>query len=197
MNVRTPRANGVKIRVMSSSDPTTILIVDDEESIADLYSEWLQNKYTVRTAYGGQSALDQLDDTVDIVLLDRRMPDLTGDEVLERARARGLDLQIAMVTAVDPDFDVIEMGFDDYIVKPVSKSDLFDLVDRLLDVGSYDDVIQRYFQLASKKAVLEASKSAAELEASSEYQQLLEEFNQVQRQADQMAVENADRAFQE
>ncbi|MFB6198048.1 MAG: response regulator transcription factor, partial [Halobacteriaceae archaeon] len=77
----------------------------------------------------GQSALAQLDESIDIALLDRRMPNLTGDEVLAQVRDRDLDVQVAMVTAVDPDFDVIKMGFDDYVVKPVTKSDLFDLVD--------------------------------------------------------------------
>ncbi|MFB6198049.1 MAG: HalX domain-containing protein [Halobacteriaceae archaeon] len=55
--------------------------------------------------------------------------------------------------------------------------------------------MQRYFQLASKKATLEAAKSPDELDANPEYQQLLEEFRQVKRQADQIAVENADQAF--
>lgn len=175
---------------------TTVLIVEDEEGLADLYTTWLEDEYVVRTAYGGESALAQLDDTVDVVLLDRRMPDLTGDEVLDELRARGTDCRVAMVTAVEPDFDVIEMGFDDYIVKPVTVDDLIELIDRLLDLGSYDDSIQQYYQLASKKAALEGTKSEEELASSEEYAALIEEFERVRARTDAMIEDmSADELF--
>jgi len=59
-----------------------------------------------------------IDETVDVVLLDRMMPGMSGQEVLAAIRERGLDCRVAMVTAVDADFDVIEMGFDEYLGKP-------------------------------------------------------------------------------
>ena len=73
------------------STQPTILVVDDERQLADLYATWVGDDYAVRTAYDGQSALEQADEAVDVVLLDRHMPDLTGDEVLGRIRDRGLD----------------------------------------------------------------------------------------------------------
>lgn len=175
---------------------TTVLIVEDEQGLADLYTTWLEDEYVVRTAYGGESALSQLDDTVDVVLLDRRMPDLTGDEVLDELRSRGTDCRVAMVTAVEPDFDVIEMGFDDYIVKPVTADDLVELIDRLLDLESYDDSIQQYYQLASKKAALEGTKSEEELADSEEYAALVDEFERVRARTDAMIEDmSADELF--
>lgn len=165
---------------------TTVLIVEDEEGLADLYSTWLEAEYDVRTAYGGQSALDQLDDEIDVVLLDRRMPDITGDQVLEELRARGIDCRVAMVTAVEPDFDVIEMGFDDYIVKPVTRPDLIGLIEQLLSLETYDDSIQQFYQLASKKAALEGSKTEQELQESDEYATLVAEFERVKERTDAM-----------
>jgi len=106
-----------------SEQPPLVLVVEDEPDLADLYAAWLGDEYRVRTAYGGQEALDELDeadDEVDAILLDRRMPGLSGDEVLAAVRERGIDCRVAMVTAVEPDFDILKMGFDDYLVKPVT-----------------------------------------------------------------------------
>lgn len=167
-----------------SGDDTTVLVVDDEVGIAELYAEWLAEKYDARTALSGEAALSMLDEDVDVVLLDRRMPGLSGDEVLEEIGRRGLDCRVVMVTAVEPDFDVLEMGFDDYIVKPVDGEELRALVERALEVASYDDSIRYYFQLVSKRVAIEASKSDAELEHSEEYAGLLEELDRAKADAD-------------
>jgi len=60
-----------------------------------------------------------MDDEVDAVLLDRRMPDVHGDEVLARLREEGCDCPVIMTTAVDPGMDILEMDFEDYLCKPV------------------------------------------------------------------------------
>jgi DNA-binding response OmpR family regulator len=168
---------------MSDEDPL-VLIVEDEPDLADLYATWLDGDYRVRTAYGGREALESLDDEVSVILLDRRMPDLSGDEVLEAVRDRGIDCRVAMVTAVEPDFDIIAMGFDDYLVKPVSREDLMGTVDQLLLRTDYDDGVQELFALASKKALLESEKGPAALENSDEYQELSERLDDLRGELD-------------
>ncbi|PSP15165.1 DNA-binding protein, partial [Halobacteriales archaeon QH_10_67_13] len=91
-----------------SPEPATVLVVDDERDVADAYAAQLEEEFIVMTAYGGQQALDWIDASVDVVLLDRRMPDISGDEVLEKIHGRDLQARVAMVTAVDPDFDIID-----------------------------------------------------------------------------------------
>jgi DNA-binding response OmpR family regulator len=155
-----------------SADQPLVLIVEDEPDLADLYATWLRENCTVRVAYGGHEALDELDEDVDVVLLDRRMPDLSGDEALAEIRNRGFECRVAMVTAVEPDFDIVAMGFDDYLVKPVSKEALEETVDNLLRRNTYNDGVQELFSLASKKALLESEKEATALEENEEYQEL-------------------------
>jgi len=157
---------------MDQSDEATVLVVDDEPDIADAYAAQLRELYTARTAYEGQSALETVDEEVDVVLLDRRMPGLSGDDVLEELRATGIDARIAMVTAVDPDFDIIRMPFDDYLVKPVSRDDLLETVDRLLICARYESQFHRFYSLTNKIATLRANKTRAELEHSEEFEQL-------------------------
>ncbi|WP_455448370.1 response regulator [Natrinema thermotolerans] len=154
------------------SDTPSVLIVEDEPDLADLYAAWLEEECRVRTAYDGAEALDAIDETIDVVLLDRRMPGLSGDTVLDTMRERSLDCRVAMVTAVEPDFDIVEMGFDDYLVKPVSGDELVDVIDQLLLRSTYDDQLREFFALAAKKALLDNQKTAAERQSSQEYAEL-------------------------
>jgi CheY-like chemotaxis protein len=111
----------------------TVLVVDDEPGLVDLYVAFLEPEYDVRTATNGDEALQACDETVDVVLLDQRMPDMSGDEVLAELRQRNFDVRVAMLTAVEPDQDIVDMSFDDYKTKPVERSDLLSLVDTLLN----------------------------------------------------------------
>jgi len=176
------------------TDEQTILVVDDERDIADLYTTWLEIDHEVRTAYGGEEALDAVNTDVDIVFLDRQMPDYSGDEVLERIRDRGLDCRVVMVTAVDPDFDIVDMGFDDYLTKPVMREDLDDAVETMCERDGYDDAMQEYFALTSKKATLEAEKTPSELQENEEYQHMVERVEELEEEAD-TAVSSFDDDF--
>jgi DNA-binding response OmpR family regulator len=167
-----------------SEDRPTVLVVEDEPDLADLYSEWLKSDYDVRTAYGGEKALEVIDEGVDIVLLDRRMPDLSGDEVLDAIREKQIECRVSMVTAVEPDFDIVEMGFDDYLVKPVSRESLQDAVSGLLLRSEYDEGMQELFSLASKKALLESERSSTELKDNKEYQQLTDQIEALRGELD-------------
>ncbi|MFB6194204.1 MAG: HalX domain-containing protein [Halobaculum sp.] len=163
-----------------TEDTASVLVVEDEADLADLYAAWLGDQYDVRTAYGGEEAIEQLSDEIDVILLDRRMPGMSGDEVLVAVRDRGVDARVAMVTAVEPDFDIVEMGFDDYLVKPVTRESLADTVEGLLRRSRYDSQVQELYSVASKKAVLEAEKGQAALQESEEYAELerrMEELN--------------------
>jgi DNA-binding response OmpR family regulator len=161
---------------MSDVDPPVVLIVEDEPDVAETYKLWLQDDYEVRMAKNGDEGLEMLDASVDVVLLDRMMPGLSGDEVLERIGERALGCRVAMVTAVEPDFDILEMGFDAYLSKPIRSQQLHDTVSNLLERSEYDSMLQEYYALVEKQATLEATKSSAELAESDEYDALTEDI---------------------
>lgn len=110
---------------------TTVLIVDDEKDVADVYQLHLQKEYEAQAAYGGAEALEMIDETVDVVLLDRRMPDFTGDEVFREIRERGLDCRVVMVSAVHSDAE-LSVPADDYVEKPVAGDSLSEIVESQL-----------------------------------------------------------------
>lgn len=166
-----------------------VLVVDDESQLADLFATWLASDWETETAYDGPTALEKLDDSVDVVLLDRRMPSQSGDDVLERIREEGYDCRVVMVTAVDPDFDIIEMAFDDYLVKPVSKDELRDVVESVTNRSAYQSAIREYYALVSKKALLESEKEESELADSEEYRELCDRIDEIEGRLDETVEE--------
>lgn len=170
----------------AESDRPRVLIVDDEERVAETYALRLGEKYDTEIALGGDEALEVVDDTFDVVLLDRRMPDESGDVVLNEIRRRGLDCRVIMLTAVDPGFDITEMEFDDYIVKPIDKDELHDIVDRALTLSEYNEQLQQLSSLKLKRNVLEVEMVDHELEESEQYQQLLRDIAALERDIDEM-----------
>jgi len=181
---------------MSGTEPATVLVVDDEPDVADAYAAQLESEYIVSTAYGGEEALDRLDASIDVVLLDRRMPDVSGDEVLEKIRDRGLDCRVAMVTAVDPDFDIIEMPFDEYVIKPVSREELFETIERLLTCSEYENQLQEYYALTAKHATLASNKPETALTSSEQFQQLEARMDELRDSLDRALASFDDEDFE-
>lgn len=157
----------------------TLLLVDDDAQTADLYEEFLSDDYRVLTAESADEALAIVDASVDVVLLDRRMPRGSGDDVLLEIRDRDVGCRVVMVTGVKPERDVLDLPFDDYLVKPVTRDEIRDAVSRMLERNSYDDVIESVVDLASKMATLEAKLSIQELQESDEYTTLEAELDEL------------------
>ncbi|MFW5911708.1 MAG: HalX domain-containing protein [Halolamina sp.] len=164
-----------------------ILIVEDEPDVADLYRNAVEGAgYNVDLATSIEDGSTMLDAAYDIALLDRRLPDGHGESLLAEIRERELDIRVGMVTAVEPDFDIVEMGFDLYVLKPLSQQELLDAVATLETRSQYDARIQRTASLASKRAALEAEKPPESLERSEEYQRLTDEIDELDDELDQI-----------
>jgi len=164
-------------------DTVTVLVVDDEKEVADAYALRLRGYCDVQTAYGGREALSIVDEsTVDIVLLDRHMPDMSGDDVLAELTDQGFDGRVVMVTAVDPDFDVLEMPFDDYLCKPVDREDVRATIDQQRRVLAYE-VLGEYFSVESKRAVVEAETSAGQRREHDGYSEIATQVTRLEERA--------------
>jgi DNA-binding response OmpR family regulator len=173
---------------MATQDDPTVLAVDDDEKLLETYRMWLDADYDLRLAAGGEEALDLLDEDVQVVLLDRLMPGMSGDEVLERIRESGHGCRVAMVTAVEPDFDIAEMPFDAYVPKALDRETVVRTVERLVARAEYDDVLREHYAVAEKLATIEKQKPDAELARNGAYQDLLDRFAELdERLADEAA----------
>jgi DNA-binding response OmpR family regulator len=180
---------------MDGTGRATVLVVEDEAPLVDIYARWLEADYDVRTAQNGEVALERMDETVDVVLLDRLMPGMSGDEVLEVVEERGLSPRVAMVTAVEPDFDIIQMGFDDYLTKPIDREELLGTVEGLLSRESFADLEREYYALVEKQAALRSAKTEEELERNEEYAELRERIEALSGELDAVMPELDDGDF--
>lgn len=159
----------------------TVLIVEDEPDLLELYTLWLRSDYGVRTALDAEAALEELDEDVDVVVLDRRMPGLSGDEFLASVRRQGYTCRVAVVSAVTPDFDILEMDFDEYVTKPVTADELQAAVARLAGRDADAAFLRELFALTSKKHILEGAKSDIQLESNDDYERLAGELDRLRR----------------
>jgi len=101
---------------------TNILIVDDEQAIADLVEVYLKNEdYNVFKFYNGQDALKCIEnEKLDLAILDVMLPDVNGFSICQRIREKH-NFPIIMLTAKEEEIDKITgltLGADDYITKP-------------------------------------------------------------------------------
>lgn len=171
---------------MTEIERPGVLVVEDERELADRYASWLDEEYSVYTAYTGPDAIELLEShPIDIVLLDRRLPRMPGSEVLTELRDRGHTCRVAMITAVDPDFDILEMDIDDYVVKPVTKDELPTIVKRLRTLDAYEEKVRQLASMARKLHVLRGEKPASELKGHDEYQALQRRFEDLREQVDE------------
>ena len=105
-----------------------ILLVDDEKKICEFVKAYLDNEgYNTKVAYDGKSAIEYFDnDIFDIVILDRMLPDISGEDVCKYIRSKS-NTPIIMLTAMIEDEERIEgfnLGCDDYICKPFNVKEL-------------------------------------------------------------------------
>lgn len=215
-----------------SASETKVLVVDDEELVAEMYRDWLLFEgYSVEVAIGGLEALRKVDEETDVVVLDRRMPRFTGDQVLdvlksddiynmiphrfkgdnpyhsaeeedwdkdigmrttkeldkeivENIQSKDIDCQVCMVTAVDPDFDIVDMRFDHYLMKSVEKDELLESVEGLASINELSEDEQEYQSLNWKKTLLEEAQAEHDIHDDDRYQSLQDDMVEIEERSD-------------
>ncbi len=125
MSPKTATTAGTTRSLVPSDAPTRLLVVEDDETIAEPLITGLQREgFDVTWAPDARTALEA--EPHDFVLLDLGLPDLDGAEVARRIRARST-VPIIVVTARGEELDrvlLLEMGADDYVVKPFGLREL-------------------------------------------------------------------------
>ncbi|GAB4270344.1 MAG: hypothetical protein Kow0080_14720 [Candidatus Promineifilaceae bacterium] len=159
--------------------PAHLLVVDDEIEIAESLADFLRNRegYTIQIASNGQQAIDYLQSTlyqpieVDLVVLDMRMPGVSGLEVLEWIRAHP-DLKytrVVLLTAASGSHEKVQAlsaGADDYITKPYYPRELLARVKTILRTQQLEKRLQKQSQqLAALNRVGQAVSSTLETQA--------------------------------
>jgi DNA-binding response OmpR family regulator len=175
-----------------TTDVPTVLVVDDDEEHLELLEIWLADDCRVRTASDGRGALEAFDSTVDVVLLDRRMPGMSGDDVLTRLRSRPGYCRVVMVTGVVPEDDAVALPFDDYLLKPLSREEVRGAVETALRHANYGRLQDEIYTVASRIGILETHIPQAELERNDDCRALKERFSELQAEFDSLTEDFSD-----
>ncbi len=113
-----------------------ILIVDDEESITDIFQLLLENEgYSVDTASSGQEALSLVESHYDLVILDVDLRDISGDQVAKAILKRNADVKIVLMTGYPElveSIRALDIDIADILVKPFSPDVLQRLIREVL-----------------------------------------------------------------
>ncbi|HBF43754.1 MAG TPA: two-component system response regulator [Desulfobacteraceae bacterium] len=114
----------------------SILVVEDGQSQREMLRDFLRDKgYDVFEAKNGGRALDQVrQNYFDLVLLDYKMPEMDGLEVLENIKGINPEIDVIMMTAygtIETAVDAMKAGASDYITKPVELEELLILIERI------------------------------------------------------------------
>lgn len=116
-----------------------VLIIDDEPALRQILSNTASKAgHSVSVAANGSEALQRLNKgDIDVAICDIRMPDMNGIEVVEKARASGVDTIFLMMTAfasVDTAIDAMRAGAYDYMLKPLRNEDVVNRLSHMADV---------------------------------------------------------------
>lgn len=107
----------------------TILVIDDDENLRDTIGVMLEREgFRAILTHDGKTGLDQaMLGEPDLILADLRLPDISGTEICKRLRSSGVNTPIIILSAVKDEIDkvlLLEIGADDYVVKPFGTREL-------------------------------------------------------------------------
>lgn len=161
-----------------------MLLVEDDPETAALYAAFLEDECRVEIASSGSEAIERLSEDIDVVLLDRRMPGMDGDRVIADIRRRFADIPIAMVTAVEPDTDIVELPIDEYLSKPIDGDSLRWTVRVLANRSRFEERSRELFQLAAKRASIDRDSEEILMDDEA-YESLLDRMRHLQTSLDE------------
>lgn len=116
-----------------AAEEKRVLVVEDEAGLAELFDIWLQNHFHVTVATDGEEAQAQLGDGFDALVLDWRMPAVSGDEIVQTIIEEDLPISIVVVTGLDQDVIGANPRVEKVLCKPIDESTLVSAVKDVLD----------------------------------------------------------------
>lgn len=117
---------------VGDSEACTVLLADDNPDIREVLRLWLteDGHWDVREAENGSEALEKLDGTIDVLVLDREMPEADGSTVVERLTETEFTVNIFVVSGRPPDWRLDENDVTSYATKPIERDEFIDQLEQ-------------------------------------------------------------------
>jgi len=147
-----------------------ILVVDDEKNIRMTLTHCFKDQaYEIEVAVNGEEALKKIIDAdYDLILLDIKMPGMTGMQVLEKLRERGSKVDVIMMTAygtIERAVEAMKLGAIDFISKPFTPEEIRNIVKDVLDRQTlYEENLETFKDVIgfAKKCLIDGAYGKAE-----------------------------------
>ena len=134
----------------------TILMVEDQSALARTYQGFLRNEpYSIEHVESGSAALKALDDMPNAVLLDLKLPDMNGLDILKTIKDRGLTMPVVVVTAhgsMQTAIDAMRAGAADFLVKPFTAERLKVTLQNALEKEELTAVVRTYQEKIDRRS---------------------------------------------
>jgi DNA-binding response OmpR family regulator len=135
-------------------DQSSVLILEDERMVANILEDYFSDSYDVQYVPTGTEALEAYTADTDLIIIDRNLEGMSGDTVATRIRANHEQQLLLCVSGVEPDNDIYELDYDDYIHKPVEEDEMRTRMELLLNRAALDSTARTYLSLRSKQLAL-------------------------------------------
>jgi len=140
---------------------SSVLILEDERMVADILADYFSNRYDVQYVRTGKEALEAYTEDIDLTIIDRKLEGMSGDDIAAQIRAEDEEGLIFCVSGVEPDNDICDLEYDDYIHKPVEEDDMKIRLELLFNRAELDTTAREYLSLRSKQIALSAAHGRA------------------------------------
>lgn len=156
-----------------------LLIIEDEEKIArSLRKGFIEEYFDVDLAFDGEKGLDMIiNGTYDLVILDLMLPKINGLQLLKRVRSKHISIPVIILTAkdsVDEKIEGLNIGADDYLVKPFSFEELLARVKALIRRLNEHENVLKVDTLTLDPQTLRVNRSNTSLDLSKREYKILE-----------------------
>lgn len=171
-------------------DSTTIVLADDDDRLVEMHTNWL-SEFEIKTATDGKTARDALDETVDVLITDRRMPELSGEELAQYVATSGYDCRTVFVSSVGPDQSLCSVPFDGYVQKPAAPEKLQTVIDDVVARKSQPPKVREFESLQARIELFESQLPKERRKETEAYRNLCDRLLTLDRELDQSMTDSA------
>lgn len=170
----------------TSKSGENVVIVEDEESLAELFAYRLEDEYNTTIAPHAGDAIANITNETDFVLLDRRLPGMSGDKILEYINDEPITVNVIIISAIDPCEKVIHEPYDEYITKSVNNGEIKNAIQRVKLKNKFIKLFTEYVRKGEQAEILQSELNLTEQDENidlqiieDELKRMADEFNTV------------------
>jgi len=157
----------------------SILIIEDDPMASSALSDYSSNPFKVRTVSRGEDGIRHYTKDTDLVILDRKLDDMSGDTVATEIKEKDQHALILVVSGIDPEDNILDLPVDCYLKKPVSRTELRSRISDILNRQGLELEQREYLALRSKQSALIETHGASALGLQS-YDRIEQRINNIE-----------------